>query len=108
MANTTNKRMLEINVWNRSSTLYRLYVKEGKPIRIQYYNSFSDDTIYPNDNNFDWVFQSIVFCLFEKEEVKLLKELYDVLDERNLKARVKRYIDKLIENYEKRLAILKS
>lgn len=108
MANTNSKRMLEITAWIRNGAHYRLYVKDGRIIRIQHHDSFCEESIYPNDSNFDWKFETAVYYLFEKEEVISLKKLYDVLEEDNLKIKVKHYINELIEKYEKSLAILKS
>lgn len=108
MPSNNNRRMTEIFVSMKNGKAYYLYVKGGKPIRIRCCAQEGDSTIYPKDAIFDWECERIIGYLYSNEIHASLKKLYNALEDGKWKTQVKDYIDKLIERYEKGLAILKN
>ena len=87
------KRLLEFTASMRDGKSYRLYVKEGKPIRIMRQTSCDSSTIYPKDHDFDCECKIVISCLCAYENLKQLKKLYDVLEDEYWKKDVKTRID---------------
>lgn len=108
MANYNNRRLIEFFVSMKNGKAYYLYVKGGNPIRIRCCAHEGESIIYPEDPIFDWECERIIGYLYGNEMSSSLKKLYNALEEGKWKEKVKDYIDKLIDRYEKALAILKS
>lgn len=107
MTKVSENRLLEFCANAGYNESFRLYVREGKPVRIERKVAKCSTTIFTNDWMFDSEFKAITSLLANHENPEPLKNLYDSLEEGKWKIIVKGRIDKLINDYEKGLAILK-
>ena len=87
---------------------YRLYVKEGKPIRMMSETKYVAITLYPENCAFESELRIFIGMLCEYKNLKQLKRLHDALEEGKWKEYVRERIDRIINYFEKGLAILKS
>lgn len=102
---TKRESTFSVQLGNRN---YTLCILNGKPIRIDFYDSCGGSSIYPSRQNFDYLCEQIVNELCSKKEAYSLKSLYDCLEEGFLKSLVKHHIDEMIVYFEKALSNLKS
>jgi len=108
MSKDNVKRLLEFRVYLKYYGNYRLYVKNGKPIRIMRETSSKSTTVYPEDEMFNTECKMIIAELSQYKNLRQLKKLYNVLEDGYWKKYVKDTINKRIDYFEKGLEILKS
>ena len=108
MSNYSEKRLLEFEACMRYGISYRLYVKEGKPIRIICETPCETITIYPENRIFNSECYRIIGILCEYKNLKNLKRLYNALGEGKWKEHVGKCIEERINYFEKGIANLKS
>ena len=108
MSKGNGKRLLELMAYTECERNYRLYVKDGEPIRIMCETPCESTTIYPEDGRFDQECKIIIAILSEYKNLKQLKRLYNALEDGRWKKYVKNVINRRIDYFEKGLAILKS
>ena len=108
MSKVNAKRLLEFRAYTKYVGNFRLYVKDGKPIRIMRETPRENTTIYPEDSMFDVEFEIIIATLSQYENLKHLKKLYNALEDGRWKEDVNKCINNLIDYFERGLAILKT